>query len=143
MTCPHCGARNTAAAPWCTQCLQPLGPAEAAPAEADPDEADPDEASPPDARPTATSSSRAFRTVDGEVEWRCRSCDTWNRLETRACTVCGAALGASVTGSTGTEVAERVARARRLLWVAAGIGAVLMVVSIVLLVLALRTGTGG
>ena len=80
--------------------------------------------------------------MDGRVEWRCAACRTWNDLEVSTCAVCGHALGASVTGAGTTAITERVGRARRLLWVAAAIGGVLMVVSVVLLVAALRSGTG-
>ena len=138
MTCPHCGARNTADAPWCTQCLEPLTTA------TPPEPAHP---VPPVASPAATTSAgeakdRSVRSVDGRVEWRCAACESWNDLEVPVCAVCGQRLGASVTGAGTTAITERVGRARRLLWVAAGIGAVLMVVSIVLLVAAMRSGAG-
>lgn len=151
MTCPHCGARNTADAPWCTQCLQPLGREE--PPTPTPPSPDASGGGPPPARtstpvapgaamPGGTDRDRAFRSVAGDVEWRCPACDTWNRLEASTCPVCGHRLATSVTGGTGTAVAGRVQRARGLLWIAAGVGGVLVVVSVVLLVLALRTGAG-
>ena len=76
------------------------------------------------------------------MEWRCPACETWNDLEVPVCGVCGQRLGASVTGAGEGSITERVGRARRLLWVAAGLGAVVMVASIVLLVAALRSGGG-
>ena len=146
MICPTCGARNTAEAPWCTQCLQPLGPAAAEDTSArgrgdgstlwgggDAVSARHDTASP--------GGDRAFRSVDGRVEWRCPACETWNDLEGPVCTVCGQRLGASVTGEGPAALTERVGRARRLLWIAAGVGAVLMVVAVVLLLVVLRTGS--
>ncbi len=159
MTCPNCGARNTAEAPWCTQCLEPLTPAGSATPAAGSDDpppaGTPDDAplwGTPSASPTPpprTSGStggaardRAIRSVDGRVEWRCAACDSWNDLEVPICAVCGQRLGASVTGAGTASITERVGRARRLLWVAAGIGGVLMVVSIVLLVAAMRSGAG-
>ena len=146
MTCPHCGARNTPDAPWCTQCLQPLGqpdpPAEPAPP-APPRSPDP----PPAAIPPAPGSSpapeagdRDVRSVDGVVEWRCPTCQSWNALDRPACSVCGQALAATVTGTGRDQIAGQVSRVRRVLWIAAGVGAVLMVVAVVLLVLAMRGG---
>lgn len=154
MTCPHCGARNTADAPWCTQCLEPLQTADPrvtgeppsatpSPSTPAPSTSSPSTPSPSTPGPPAEDTrDRAVRSVDGRVEWRCPACETWNDLEVPACAVCGQRLGASVTGAGPSAITERVGRARRLLWVAAGIGAVLMVVSIVLLVAALRSGTG-
>ncbi len=84
-----------------------------------------------------------MRSVDGRFEWRCPACESWNDLDQPMCAVCGQPLGATVTGAGREGVTERVGRARRLLWVAAGIGGVLMVVSVVLLVLALRSGGAG
>lgn len=131
MICPNCGARNTAEAPWCTQCLRPFA-------------SDPEEPSAPARSPDPGATAargqdhdRPFRTVDGEVEWRCPACDNWNLLAMPTCAVCGHALASS----DGRErLADRMARARRPLWVVAGIGAVVMIVSAVLLVLALRGG---
>lgn len=131
MTCPGCGARNTEEAPWCTQCLRPLTSERAAP-------------DPPAADERVTTSvadqDRPFRTVDGEVEWRCPTCANWNLLAIPSCAVCGQALAAS--GGRGDRLADRMARARRPLWVVAVIGAVVMIGSIVLLTLALRGGVG-
>lgn len=146
MTCPDCGARNTPQAPWCTQCLRPLGedPAPSSPAA-------PAESASAPARPTpevstdaastsATETDRPFRTVDGEVEWRCPACANWNLLAIPSCAVCGHALGTS--GGSGERLADRIARARRPLWVVAVIGAVAMIGSIVLLVMTLSGGVG-
>lgn len=144
MNCPHCGARNTAEAPWCTQCLRPLTtpPAPAAPesAASESTPTPPAPAATPPAGPQSptgptTDTDRPFRTVDGEVEWRCPSCDTWNLLDIPTCSVCGRALAASERSASG--LAARVARARRPLWVLAVLGGLLMVGSIVLLLLAL------
>lgn len=145
MTCPHCGARNTETAPWCTQCLAPLRDTAARPDPAPETPAPTPEATAPPDRPTppATAGGRAFRSVDGQVQWRCPTCDSWHPLEVVTCSVCGQALASSVTGAGPTAVAERVGRARRWLWTAAVVGGVLMVVSVVLLVLALRSGTAG
>lgn len=149
MRCPHCGARNTETAPWCTQCLAPLREAPARPdAEAPaptpaPTPAPGSTSSTPPAGATGTDDDRAFRSVDGQVQWRCPTCDTWQPLDVPTCGVCGQALGASITGAGATEVADRVGRARRWLWVAAAVGGVLMVVSVVLLVAALRSGAAG
>lgn len=145
MTCPHCGARNTTTAPWCTQCLQPLGqdpsppPAPPAPAQEGPPTTTP----PRPAAPHATGDDHpggAFRSVDGQVEWRCTACDTWNGLDVPTCSACGSRLAASVTGTRAHDVTGRVSRARQVLWVMAAIGVTVAVVSAVLLVLALREG---
>lgn len=152
MTCPNCGARNTADAPWCTQCLQPLGrdpapgPGGAPPSDPvapSPDPASPSPAPPPRAPADGAATDRDVRSVDGVVEWRCPTCRSWNALERSACAVCGQALAASVTGTGRDRIVGQVSRARRMLWIAAGVGGVLMVVAVVLLVLALRSGTAG
>lgn len=151
MTCPHCGARNTADAPWCTQCLQPLGQASAPAPEPSSPPADPAAAGaapashPPPVRdaPAGDATHGSFRSIDGQVEWRCHACQTWNALETQACAACGSRLAASVTGSVSSDVSDRVSRARRILWVAAAIGGLIAVASVVLLVLALQAGAGG
>jgi predicted amidophosphoribosyltransferase len=145
VNCPHCGARNTETAPWCTQCLSPLRETPTPPASSASEPTADRPAPPPGTGSDATSTpgDRAFRSVDGQVQWRCPTCDTWQPLEVATCGVCGQPLRASVTGGRTTEVAERVGRARRWLWAAAVAGGVLMVVSVVLLVLAMRAGTAG
>lgn len=163
MRCPRCGARNTAEAAWCTQCLEPFttppsdssDPSEPAPveppaeqAETPPDAASPPApASPPDVGRSQAAVGRAdsgadrpFRTVDGEVEWRCPGCDTWNLLDVRACSVCGHRLASA--GGNPDRFADRVARARRPLWALALLGGVVMIGSVILLLLALRGGAG-
>ena len=142
IVCPACGARNTDDAPWCTQCLRPLGEAvrpEPAPT-ADPR---PEPVPIPDAPAAGVPGDRVVRSVEGGFEWRCPACDSWNDLEQPICAVCGHALGTTVTGGGDEPVGARVERARRILWIAAGVGAVLMVVAVVLLVLALRSGGAG
>lgn len=141
MTCPDCGARNTPEAPWCTQCLRPLGQDPAPSAPAGPAEPVPARHAPqPSTDPptTGVDGDRPFRTVDGEVEWRCPACANWNLLAIPSCAVCGHALGAS--DGSGDRLADRMARARRPLWVVAVIGAVAMVGSVILLVLTLSGG---
>lgn len=144
MTCPDCGARNTPQAPWCTQCLRPLGgdpapPSPVAPAEPAPARHTPQASTDP-APTSGVDADRPFRTVDGEVEWRCPACASWNLLAVPTCAVCGHALGAS--GGSGERLADRIARARRPLWVVAVIGAVAMIGSIILLVMTLSGGAG-
>ena len=155
MNCPQCGARNTAEAPWCTQCLEPLTtppPPEPTTPEARVSGERVPVAGMPGSSPSGDTPAadganqptgdvdRPFRTVDGEVEWRCPSCDTWNLLAIPSCSVCGRALASS--GREGDRLADRVARARRPLWALAIIGAVVMIGSVVLLLLALRGGAG-
>lgn len=145
MNCPACGARNTPQAPWCTQCLRPLGEDPAPPAPPVPAEpaqqATPTASATPASAPTSdVDTDRPFRTVDGEVEWRCPACANWNLLAIPSCAVCGHALGAS--GDSGERLADRIARARRPLWVVAVVGAVAMIGSIVLLVMTLSGGVG-
>lgn len=150
MTCPHCGARNTPDAPWCTQCLQPLGqpdpPAPPVPPAPPGTTGPPPNGTPslPAPGPTHTSDAgnRDVRSVDGVVEWRCPTCQSWNALERPACSVCGQALAATVTGTGRERITGQVSRVRRVLWIAAAVGAVLMVVAVVLLVLAMRAGAG-
>ncbi len=150
MNCPQCGARNTAEAPWCTQCLEPL--TAPPPRSTPPDPQTPSPAAPasppvrdtpgtdPTSQPTDDAADRPFRTVDGEVEWRCPSCDTWNLLAIPSCSVCGRALASSGRGAD--RFADRVARARRPLWALAVVGVVVMIGGVVLLLLALQGGAG-
>lgn len=87
MRCPACGARNSDAAAWCTQCyaaLQgsgPVAPPPAAPAGPPPGSGD---------APRPDAAARDVRTVDGEVEWRCGTCDGWTHLDRGTCATCGA-----------------------------------------------------
>ncbi len=145
MNCPTCGAHNTPQAPWCTQCLRPLGedPAPTAspvPAEPTPSQVPPTPSASGETSTSAVDTDRPFRTVDGEVEWRCPACANWNLLAIPSCAVCGHALGAS--GDGGERLADRIARARRPLWVVAVIGAVAMIGSVILLVMTLSGGVG-
>lgn len=115
-TCPACGARNSAAAAWCTQCFEsledPAGPAaherestHPRPTEASgaPVAADPERAAQGAGTPTApigprtgtggrgTAGRDVRETAEGEVEWRCATCATWSPLEAPACVACGTA----------------------------------------------------
>jgi hypothetical protein len=97
--CPACGARNTATAPWCTQCYAAIGEvaADGPPLPAE----EPSPARPPSATVgaglpgPASSSTRAGAAADvrqdeqGRVEWRCATCDGWSPLESPACVACG------------------------------------------------------
>lgn len=90
--CPSCGAKNAPDAQWCGQCLQrfdapppPPAPAVAAP-EAPAPEAPPAEGVKPGVQ------HGGFRSTEEGILWRCSSCDTENRLEEAACTVCGTAF---------------------------------------------------
>jgi TM2 domain-containing membrane protein YozV len=86
--CHACGARNTARAPFCTQCYAPL--AEPPPANAGP--------------PRATAGGRVGRDVrdrGGEVEWRCRRCGSWSALTATTCTTCGGGREGFGLGSVG------------------------------------------
>lgn len=116
MTCPGCGARNPSSSTWCSQCLRPLGTASTPPTRAS-------------SGPAPPPTDRAFRTVDGEVEWRCPDCATWNLFLVPVCATCGHRLG---------DDDGRSERARRVLWVVAAVVGVVVVVSVVLAVLALR-----
>ena len=125
MTCPACGARNADSAAWCSQCLRPLG-------DATPDRAP--RAAPAPSAPAApaagaTPTDRAFRTVDGEVEWRCPDCQAWNVFLVPVCARCGHRLG----GRDG----DHTDRTRRALWAVAAVVGVVVVIAIVLVVLAL------
>ncbi len=141
MRCPDCGARNTASAAFCTQCLrrfdtvEPDGPGDPpAPAvTATPGSAIDEQSSPSAGEGDA---SRPFRTIDGEVEWRCSGCGEWNPLLVPQCAICGRALEGA---DRGAQQRERVARTRRLLW---GVAAVLCVVAVVVLVLFLSAMRG-
>lgn len=132
MTCPSCGARTTPRASWCTLCLTPLDAA-----------AEPPPPSPPSTTPgtdadaaPAADAERGFRTRDGEVEWRCPDCDTWNWLAVPTCAVCGSAMPG--TQRAGSWSPDRVARTRRALWVVAGVVCLLAVVGIVVGLVAAR-----
>lgn len=144
--CPECGARNSPRAEWCTQCLVPLGSAAAdgdGPADTpgpEPAVAEEPVAAPPEPEPAADAtgpatpapadtSGRGFRTVDGEVEWRCDGCGAWNPLFVSSCPVCGQPMAG--TGDAGTWSGERVARTRRILWVAAAVICLLALAGVV------------
>lgn len=95
MRCASCDARNPANAAWCTQCFAPFGRGQL-------DDAPPSvprgtppgpggQGTPPAVAPDASSTGRArdVRERDGEVEWRCATCDGWVALAAPACAVCG------------------------------------------------------
>lgn len=97
MRCGACGARNAEDAAWCTQCYATLVAAsavEAAGSElrtATPaDGTAQSEALPSDSPGADSWTGRDVRAVDGEVEWRCGTCDSWVALETPLCGTCGA-----------------------------------------------------
>lgn len=142
MRCPQCGARNTADAPWCTQCLTPLAAAEDATPVPAPDpggEPDSDRPAPAPTTPTASAEGgddRDFRTVEGEVEWRCRDCGQWNPLLAPTCTVCGSSLPGA--DRSGTWSREQVARTRRVLWLVAGVICLLALVGVVVALVSVR-----
>lgn len=143
MRCPECGARNTAEAPWCTQCLTPLGAS--APRRDDPRDEGDDPGDRPtsgvgpapsstttttgDAGPADGPDERGFRTRDGEVEWRCEECGNWNLLAVPSCAVCGHGLPG--TSRDGSWSRDRVARIRRALWIVAALVCLLAVVVVV------------
>jgi ribosomal protein L40E len=104
MTCPRCGAHNTADARWCTQCYAVFdstphavaeragvaGPTESAIGE---EPTDPDGASdlPPTEPENASDLPRRYvRERDGSVEWRCERCEAWSPLTAETCEACGA-----------------------------------------------------
>jgi hypothetical protein len=93
--CPACGARNAEGAAWCTQCYADLqAPVEASPTAGppatEPPATAPPAAAPPDAeREVRDGAARDVRTVAGEVEWRCRTCDGWSPLGRERCVTCG------------------------------------------------------
>lgn len=141
MRCPDCGARNTDSAAFCTQCLRrfgtedPDGPGDRpAPAVTDAPGPTTDEASSPPS--DEGGGDRPFRTIDGEVEWRCDACGEWNPLLVPQCAICGRPLAGA---DRGDQQRERVARTRRLLW---GVAAVLCLVAVVVLVLFLSAMRG-
>ena len=83
--CPACGAKNAPDAEWCGQCLRRFeaSPPPPAPGTAAPDTAPPAESVKPGVQ------HGGFRSTEEGILWRCSSCDTENRLEESACTVCG------------------------------------------------------
>jgi hypothetical protein len=109
MRCGSCGARNPETADWCSQCFVPLGAAPATAADDDPapvlgddpapvlGDEPPDRPArdpatgPVDAAPGATDGGgRDVRERDGEVEWRCATCEAWSSLHAPRCERCGA-----------------------------------------------------
>lgn len=84
LSCPGCGARNATSAPWCTQCFAPLG-------DAGPDQ-QPDHPAEQPSQPSGqdiAANGRDVRQQDGEVEWRCHACATWQPLGLTHCGTCG------------------------------------------------------
>lgn len=119
-TCGRCGARNASGADWCTQCFTPFASAAPDPREegegtkradehtpvAPPEGvASPGARAPTDAgqtagtpriasgggRPSAPAQRDIRQTSDGDIEWRCATCEGWNPLSSPACLACGAA----------------------------------------------------
>lgn len=104
-TCRSCGARNAASAWWCTQCYTPLdesrvadrperdpappaGGRQAAAGDTDA-AADPGDTGGDPARHDADTDGRDIRERDGEVEWRCGLCGSWQPLGRSHCATCG------------------------------------------------------
>jgi len=99
VTCPSCGARNPPDAAWCTQCFARFGADDGAAAggglghgERDRDEplaASGNGTSMPGADAgVKASGGRDVRERSGVVEWRCRTCQSWNPLLAGSCAVC-------------------------------------------------------
>ena len=99
MTCPSCGARNPPDAAWCTQCFARFGANDPTPAggglghgERDRDEpvAAPRNgtSTPGEDAGVQASGGRDVRERNGVVEWRCRTCESWNPLLAGSCAVC-------------------------------------------------------
>ncbi|MDQ3981690.1 MAG: zinc ribbon domain-containing protein, partial [Actinomycetota bacterium] len=92
--CPSCGAKNPPDAEWCGQCLKRF---QAPPPPPPSVVADPDAPASPEDRAVRPGVERgAFRSTEDGILWRCSSCDTENRLEEPACTVCGTPFAESV-----------------------------------------------
>lgn len=94
--CVACGASNPEGARWCGQCFGSL---------AEPDETDvttavqaetqPFGVAPEPRPPTEAVSAKGFRKgEDGEVEWACAGCGSYNPIGLDVCTVCGTAFTA-------------------------------------------------
>lgn len=97
--CPSCGARNPADAEWCGQCLRRFQAPPPPPPVTDVRE--PAAPEPPAGPPAETSvkpgvERGGFRSTEQGILWRCSSCDTENRLEEVACTVCGTLFAESI-----------------------------------------------
>ena len=95
--CPRCRALNPASAPWCGQCLEPLGSEGAGETNTEPAAGVPQGA----AAPSRSESSRAggsgvFGVGPEGITWTCRVCDSVNPFELRTCSVCGATLAATL-----------------------------------------------
>jgi hypothetical protein len=113
-TCGDCGARNAEDAGWCTQCFTPFpspprecagtvegdageiswtgaeaGPGAGAPATGEPEPSGP-AGGHDGGRPESVTRRDVRQTAGGDVEWRCATCEVWNRLELTACVACGA-----------------------------------------------------
>jgi hypothetical protein len=111
--CPTCNARNPDEAQWCSQCLASLRdePEPLPEPGVDPD-AVADTSATPAAQDTSahgqaevgqdgellTSGGGRFRRHEGEIEWRCEVCQSWNLVGLARCTVCA-------TPMTGPEAA--------------------------------------
>jgi hypothetical protein len=162
VNCPSCGALNPDTAEWCGQCLTSLRTSPRQPGASDAGDAGtpPPPGAPPaipgvvqpsqplfggpaapapepasGAGEVSTPTDRGFRTVDGEVEWRCRQCDQWNPLLLPTC-ACGAHLGQEAGEPDPVAVRARMARTRRAMWgvaIAVGSFAVIGVLIVVLM----------
>jgi hypothetical protein len=87
--CRVCGARNAEDAAWCTQCYaDPRGPVDAPPTTDTPATVAPDAGREGGEAAAHDAAARDVRTVDGEVEWRCRTCDAWSPLLRERCVTC-------------------------------------------------------
>ena len=97
LRCPSCGAKNPPDAQWCGQCLKRF---EAPPPPPPVVDAPPAPPAPPDATSAAVVKPGVergnFRSTDEGILWRCTSCDTENRLEEQACSVCGTAFAEAI-----------------------------------------------
>jgi hypothetical protein len=83
---------------------------------------------------------RGFRTVDGEVEWRCRQCDQWNPLLLPTC-ACGAHLGQEAGEPDPVAVRARMARTRKVMWgVAIAVGSFAVIGVLIVVVMAQSAG---
>ena len=115
MRCPACDARNPDEAQWCSQCLTSLrGAPEPAPEPTPEAWSEAPSPVPDDAAVTSphvdaqdgallTSGGGRFRRHDGEIEWRCEVCQSWNLVGLARCTVCATPM----TGPEAAPVPDR------------------------------------
>jgi hypothetical protein len=117
MRCPACGATNPDTAAWCGQCYQSFAAptAPSAPSGATPDEREPRRA------PTGHAPD-GFRRRDGELEWACPACATYNPITADACVVCATPLTARFEARGADAAAPNFAAALALSAVLPGAG---------------------